>query len=435
MRLIRLLKNDLARESADWVKEDLIDQQQAEAICRRYGADYHRANSSSFAYNVLLSLGLLFVGVALIILIGANWQDIPRGARLWGLIALTMGTQALAAKQYLNGCQSGLFLLGNLFYGASIILIAQVYHLGEHMPDGILWWALGSLPFALLTKSPWLTLFSLVLGLTWFFVEAGMHFNPVWFPVFILAALWVLYRGPQSTLLFLATVFSIGLYIEYNLAEYWAYRHSFDFLLENAVASVGLFIFAYAFSHWLRLKASIKAQDYASLLSVWVLRFTLLMLFILSFEEPWRELIQADWPHSASLLLLMAVLSILSLFCVQNTTRLLPVAGLCGAYFVLLLLVMSVDDRAYSTYFQVLDNVVLLLSGIGLIMHGIKQGISHYFFLGVWSILITAFLRYVDLIESYQGGALLFLFFAAILLAAAKYWKHVNPVKEHDHVE
>ena len=35
---------------------------------------------------------------------------------------------------------TGLFFLGNLFYGASIILVAQIYHLGEHMPDGVFWW-------------------------------------------------------------------------------------------------------------------------------------------------------------------------------------------------------------------------------------------------------------------------------------------------------
>ena len=73
-------------------------------------------------------------------------------------------------RQYRSGRTSpavGLFILGNLFYGASIILIAQIYHLGEHMPDGVFWWALGSLPFAVLLCNTWLTLFSGLLALLW----------------------------------------------------------------------------------------------------------------------------------------------------------------------------------------------------------------------------------------------------------------------------
>ena len=46
---------------------------------------------------------------------------------------------------------TGLFFLGNIFYGASIILIAQIYHLGEYMPDGVFWWDTGSGRF----PEPW----------------------------------------------------------------------------------------------------------------------------------------------------------------------------------------------------------------------------------------------------------------------------------------
>ena len=60
---------------------------------------------------------------------------------------------------------------------------------------------------------------------------------------------------------------------------------------------------------------------------------------------------------------------------------------------------------------------------VWLIISGISKGISHYFFLGVASILITALLRYADLIGDYIGGALLFMFFAALLLGAARFWK------------
>lgn len=47
MRLIRLLKNDLAKEAAQWVKEDVITLKQAETICERYGVDFTQAEADS----------------------------------------------------------------------------------------------------------------------------------------------------------------------------------------------------------------------------------------------------------------------------------------------------------------------------------------------------------------------------------------------------
>ena len=41
MRLIRLLKNDIAREAEEWVDDKIITQEQAENICTRYDVDYH----------------------------------------------------------------------------------------------------------------------------------------------------------------------------------------------------------------------------------------------------------------------------------------------------------------------------------------------------------------------------------------------------------
>ncbi len=428
MRLIRLLKNDLARESADWVRDGLLDEAQAEAICARYGADYHQRGSHSLVYKLLLTLGFLFMGTALIILLGANWEEIPRAVRLWGLIALTVGTQSAALYRYQRQSAAGvgLFLLGNIFYGAAIILIAQTYHLGEHMPDGILWWALGSLPFALLTRSPWLMLFTLGLAIIWFFVEAGMGFIPWLLPLFILAAIGVLIKGRQSLLLFLSTVFSIGLLLEYAVMQYWRETFFFQGVHQGMVVAGSLFIFAYAFSHRLRLLNSTKAKDYATTLSLWTLRLAILGLLIFSFADPWEELIRADWPALWALLALLVLLAGAAQLCAWQTARFLPVLALNSAYLALSLGVIWLDNRDAAIYLQVLDNTLLVLAGVGLIMHGIRQGISHYFFLGVFSLLITALLRYIDLIGHYIGGALLFLFFSAVLLAAAKYWQRQN---------
>ena len=204
MRLIRLLKNDLAKETIMWVAEKIISTEQAELICSRYGVDYHNQNKRSYGYFVLVALGYLFIGLALITLLSANWEDIPRAVRMLGLITLTLGINVFGiykVKKEENAVAVGCFFLGGLFYGASIMLIAQIYHIGEHYPDGIFWWAIGVLPVAILMESTLLMILATILGFVWFFVESSLHFYPSVFPVFLVALAWHCFRVKQSNIL------------------------------------------------------------------------------------------------------------------------------------------------------------------------------------------------------------------------------------------
>jgi len=426
MRLIHLLKNDIAREAAKWVKSEIITTSQAEQICGSYGVDFHQAKSRSFAYNALIGLGYLFIGLAVITLLGANWDEIPRALRMGGLIAMTMATQGVALRWFLRGNEkaaTGLFFLGNLFYGASIILIAQIYHLGEHMPDGVFWWALGCLPIAILINSAWISLQALVLALVWFMLEVDMGFYPLLFPLFILGSLIVLYRGSRNTILFLATVVAITLWVEYSLALYWGVNHVLDFQAEHVAVSAAWLILAYAKGHWLNCRESTVAKDYGVLLVSWSLRLAIVALLVMSFEEPWRELLRETWEHRVSMFVLVALVLAAALYLARTARKLVPVAVMILFLTLTLAAVLVSATDAHAVYFQIACNLMLIVSGVWLIIRGIQDGISHYFFLGVASILLTAFMRYVDLIGDYVGGAAIFLLFAVVLLGAARYWK------------
>ncbi|SHG07160.1 Uncharacterized membrane protein [Microbulbifer donghaiensis] len=429
MRLIRLLKNDLARETEEWVAEGLISEPQAELICGRYGVDYQQVKNRSFGYNVLVGLGYLFIGLAVITLIGANWEEIPRALRMWALIAVTLTTQGLGLRYYSAGDHSagvGFFLLGNLFFGASIILIAQIYHLGEHMPDGVFWWALGCLPFALLTRNPWLALQAHILAAIWFFLQISYGFYPTLFLLFILASAYVLWSGHQSVVLLLVVLASVGFWVEYSLAALWREADQFflfDLHAENLAVAAALFILLFAFSHWLSGRMSPVAKDYAAVISVWCLRFALVLMLVLSFAAPWRQLLAADWNHLWSMWLVVVLLSAAAMWLAIRAGRRLSCAILLAVFAILLLAVTISGNREHAIYFQVIANFALIGSGVWLIVRGIQGGISHYFFLGVASILVTALLRYFDLIGDYVGGAVIFTLFAVLLLGAARYWK------------
>ncbi|GAB2876564.1 DUF2157 domain-containing protein [Microbulbifer echini] len=430
MRLIRLLKYDLARETGDWVDDGVISEAQAELICARYEVDYHRAQRRSLGYNVLVGLGYLFIALALITLIGANWEEIPRALRMGGLVALTVGTQCAALRVYLKGdprAGEGLFLLGSFFFGASIILIAQIYHLGEHMPDGIFWWALGCLPFALITRSPWLALQSGALALLWFILQVSMGYYPMLFPLFIAASLYVLLRGRTSVTLLLLLLVSIGFWVEYSLLQFWRIQQpdaGLEFQPENLAVAISLFAMLYLFGHWLALKNTPVAKDYAAVISVWCLRFALISLLVFSFAQPWESLIKAEWDHRLSMWVVVTALAAVTLFLALTTRRLLSTGILFLCFAAALITVSTSENQDLAVNLQVATNFALVGVGGWLIYRGIHDGISHYFFLGVMSILITGLLRYIDLIGDYLGAALIFILFAGLLLGAAKYWKY-----------
>ncbi|MCF6313925.1 MAG: DUF2157 domain-containing protein [Verrucomicrobiales bacterium] len=431
--MIRLFKRDLAKEMGGWVDKDLISRDQAQSICHEYGVDYGAGADHSLGYRLLVSMGYLFIGVAVIILIGANWEDLPRELRLGGLIGLTLATQLWALRCYHRGKESsaiGLFFLGNLFYGASIILVAQIYHLGEHIPNEVFWWALGCLPFGVLLRNSWLTLFSCVLAMVWFFMELSWGSFPLLMPVFILAAVYVLIKGKTSALLFMAVVGSIGLWVEALLARLWGSGlRDFDLHAEHLFVSVALFIFAYAFSLWLHSRESEKAKDYGVMLSLWALRFGLVLMLVLSFSAPWDELISAEWNHLPSMAGIVAALMGVALWIGWKTRKLQVLVPI--VIFSTLSMASVIYPVYYDSavYFQVVYNLILVAFAIALIVRGINHGVSHYFFLGVATILLVALMRYVDLIGEYIGGAVLFMVLAALLLGAARYWK-VQQFKE-----
>jgi uncharacterized membrane protein len=429
MRLLRLLKRDLHKEARGWVEDGLISTAQAEGICHRYGIDYHDQSQHSSGYYVLVALGYLFIGLAVIVLLGENWQDIPRALRMNGLIAVTLACNGIALFAWQRN-KPGLavlwFFLGGMMYGASIMLIAQIYHIGEHFPDGILWWSVGVLPVALLLRSNLILALAMVLAYLWFLVEAGVGFYPLLFPLFLLAFAWQILRIKPSVILFLLLMVGVGIYIEYTLAWFSGDMAMFDFGPETVAVGAAIFVLFHGLAEWLAQRHENHLVDYGITLKLWTLRFAILGLFVFSFEEPWHELLQATWDKPGLVIVISALFSLLAvgLSYAANHSVLKATSTLAFVviYLTALIAILNLTELD-STALQVADNIVLVITGIWLIVQGIRVGITHYFYLGVFTVLLTGLLRYIDLVGDYIGATILFTVFAVILLASAHYWK------------
>ncbi len=435
MKVLRLLKRELGAEAKLWVDEGLVTREQAERILARYGAELPSARQHSLGYYVLVSLAALFGGLSLLVFVSANWDQIPRGVRMGGLIVLTLAFHGVGLALYRRKAEdfaSIWFFLGCLAYGTSIFLIAQIYHLGEHYPDGILWWALGTLPFAILTRTLPCAYLATALSAAWLVAETEESFVPTLWPLLGLPLLWYCLRVRHSKIVFLGVIASGTLWLEVLVSHWVAGTRMFDVRPELVPITLGLFVLYHAWGKlWEDTSSDEEQGEYGAVLRLWAVRLGLVTLLVFSFEGPWKEIIGIDYESPVLVAGVMAAVlfgtGLLSALYLRKgqLARQFPIWANAAA-FALLTVVSLVTTNAQdgnAVFLQVLTNLLCIGSGIWLIVRAIEDSLTHYFYAGIGLILITALLRYIDLVGDYVGASLLFMVFAALLLGAARFWK------------
>jgi uncharacterized membrane protein len=135
------------------------------------------------AAGVLAILGAVLFGFAAMSFVAANWNDMSKLARLVLLLlvlwAFYGGAAWLLARQ-LAGFAHAAVLGGIGVYGASIMLIAQMYHMEGNPPDAVLYWALGALLAAALLKSNAALAATFVLLGVWVGMERFLNMTAHW---------------------------------------------------------------------------------------------------------------------------------------------------------------------------------------------------------------------------------------------------------------
>jgi uncharacterized membrane protein len=456
VNLIRLLKRDLSGEAQGWVDREIITKEQGEEILAIYGTALPTGEERSRGYYVLLSLAVLFAGLAVLLIVSANWDDIPRGLRMSGLIGATALANLVGLRLHKAEDRKGAavaFFFGCLLYGASIMLIAQIYHLGEHFPDGVYWWALGVLPVAILAESlACIALFTL-LSFIWFVTELSFEFLPVPFVFFMGVSVWFSLRVRESVLLFLVAVSGLLLWAEFALARGLGEVGNFyDELPEFVLFSASMFILLNALGGFLEQRKPPHLQACGVALRVWVIRFVIFSMVVFGFEAPWEGLLKQGLSHPALMGAILAVAAGVGAAWVIYSSRAasgglkrakeaLPTLGLIA----LLVLAFGAVVFGYRSTervgqgflaataipglvvtMQVLTNLAAFATSIWLIYRGIEGRQTVFYYTGVATILVMALCRYFDLIGNYLGGAALFAVCGGLLFAAARFWQHEN---------
>ena len=150
----------LPAEVQRWQEQGIISAEQGRAIISGY-----RASGSPVAVHgtqgrlvtILATLGSVLVGLGVILFFASNWEGIPRPVKLAMILiaipaAYGIGYWLRYRRDY-RRVGAAVILLACLLYGASIHLVAQAYNVPVNDPSLFLYWFLGVLPLAYVTRS------------------------------------------------------------------------------------------------------------------------------------------------------------------------------------------------------------------------------------------------------------------------------------------
>jgi uncharacterized membrane protein len=169
------LERDLARwQSSGWVSD-------TGAAAIRADLDTHK--SAFGAAGIFAILGAVLFGFAIMSFVAAHWTAMSKLARLALLLAALWGCYAGAAvlfQRRLTAFAHAAVLGGIAVYGASIMLIAQMYHMEGNSPDAVFLWAVGALIAAVVAWSRPALAATFVLIAIWTSMERGLNWAAHW---------------------------------------------------------------------------------------------------------------------------------------------------------------------------------------------------------------------------------------------------------------
>jgi uncharacterized membrane protein len=200
----RALKNEVPL----WLDAGVIEKANASSLLAMYPV----SESGNRLIAIISILGSILVGLGALLFVGSNWQAMSSTTKLEIICSFVVTVNLMAIKLHLYSHHqklgSALFLLGGIFYGAGIWLIAQTYQLDLNWSLGLSIWSLGLIPMAIVTRSQPLVVLNGLILLLWGysqqkFVEAEILFA---------LAMLLSYAFKSRTALIMALIQGLGIW-------------------------------------------------------------------------------------------------------------------------------------------------------------------------------------------------------------------------------
>jgi len=214
-------RKNLDRDLKRWREKGLLSVEAESAI----RADVASRGGGFALAPALAILGAVLLCFAAMTFVAANWQEMPKLLRLGILFASLWGAYAGAwamQRSAMGYATEAAILVGVGLFGASIMLIAQMYHIEGNPPDAVLTWAAGSLLAGVLLRSR--AALALAIGLVslWSWWEVSQMRGATHWPFLLgwLAAavpvIWLRWRAGYHLLAISLSAWIIGLGYQFD---------------------------------------------------------------------------------------------------------------------------------------------------------------------------------------------------------------------------
>lgn len=330
-----------------------------------------------------------------------------QAARLLGLYAPTGGFGAARAAFGVTGLA--------VLMAAIALLLAGVFHIRTHDPDGVFWWMAGTLATALLLQSRPIAVTALALLLFWVPFEGAEYARPnYWFLPAAAAAAWLAARLRSERLLGLTAL----------IAALWLLvTGAFAFDAELAAFGPTLALGA-AYVSFGRREASAnglgRALVAAGLLTIGV---ALLPQMSVGVYEEIEIVLSVAWPAAA----MTGVLAVLAVGLTLTGGRARtdwPILAAAGFAIGWLAIVVTVEvDRAAAIALAVGASVIALAFAIWLMRDGARRGSALQFGAGAAFALGFVAVRWASAVGNLLWSALILGLASAALLWMAWLWR------------
>jgi uncharacterized membrane protein len=198
----RAFVSRLRKELPEWVEKGWVAPA-GEAAILKY-AEARLGQGLNVIPMALAMIGALTLGAGIILFFAANWSEMSKIAKLAILFGGMWSAYAIAGRGLSGSARASavighaMLLLGVILFGANIHLIAQIYHIEAHYPNGVLMWSLGALLLVWLVPSQPVAVVGLALATLWSGMEIFDFDNGIHWPFLIVWSLFLpptLYRG------------------------------------------------------------------------------------------------------------------------------------------------------------------------------------------------------------------------------------------------
>jgi uncharacterized membrane protein len=217
----------LREESKRWISQGLISPDQAQGILKLYPEP---KSAVQWGTLIFAGIGATMLGLGVILLLAYNWDAVTKVEKLGfilGGVALFhgLGVALLRREDWFRQLGEASCLLGSMLFGAGIWLIAQIYHIEEHFPNGFLVWGLGALAMAWAIPSIAQGILAAVLFGIWACCEAWAFDGAIhWAPLLILGGVGALAWRQRSLVLLTVVLVMFGLSLAANAGGALALR-------------------------------------------------------------------------------------------------------------------------------------------------------------------------------------------------------------------